>query len=64
MRCKLLTAAFVAATFTIAGEVANAPPAQARAIEVSASSELRINNRREEVRGRSRWLSVSPIGDG
>jgi cell wall-associated NlpC family hydrolase len=42
MRCKLLMVAFVAATFTVAGQVATAPPAQARAIEVSASTELRI----------------------
>ena len=42
MRCKLLMVAVVAATFTVAGLVANAPPAQARAIEVSASTELRI----------------------
>jgi cell wall-associated NlpC family hydrolase len=42
MRCKLLMVAVVAATFTVAGQVATAPPAQARAIEVSASTELRI----------------------
>jgi cell wall-associated NlpC family hydrolase len=42
MRCKLLMAAFVAAVFTVAGHVATAPPAEAKAIEVSASREHKI----------------------
>jgi cell wall-associated NlpC family hydrolase len=42
MRCKLLMVAVVAATFTVAGLVATGPPAQAKAIEVSASREHRI----------------------
>jgi hypothetical protein len=46
MRCKLLMVAVVVATFTVAGQVANAPPAQARAIEVSASTEHRMRYRR------------------
>jgi hypothetical protein len=42
MRRKLLMAAVVAAALTVAGQVAAAPPAQAKAIEVSASTEHRI----------------------
>ena len=42
MRCKLLMAAVLAAALTVAGQVAAAPPAEAKAIEVSASAEHRI----------------------
>jgi cell wall-associated NlpC family hydrolase len=42
MRRKLLMVAFVATAFTIASQVTAAPPAQAKAIEVSASAEHRI----------------------
>jgi cell wall-associated NlpC family hydrolase len=42
MRWKLLMVAVVAAALTAAGLVAAAPPAQAKAIEVSASAEHRI----------------------
>jgi cell wall-associated NlpC family hydrolase len=42
MRCKLLMVAVLAAAFAVAGQVATAPPAQARAIEVSASREHQI----------------------
>jgi cell wall-associated NlpC family hydrolase len=42
MRCKLLMVALVAATFTIASQVAAAPPAAAAAINVSDAAEHRI----------------------
>jgi cell wall-associated NlpC family hydrolase len=42
MRCKLLMAAVLAAAITVAGQVAAAPPAEAKAIEVSRSAEHRI----------------------
>jgi len=42
MRCKLLMVALVAATFTVASQVAAAPPAAAAAINVSDAAEHRI----------------------
>jgi cell wall-associated NlpC family hydrolase len=42
MRCKLLMVALVAATFTVASQVAAAPPAAATAINVSDATEHRI----------------------
>ena len=42
MRCKLLVVAVLAAALTVAGQVAGAPPAQAKAIDVSAAAEYRI----------------------
>jgi cell wall-associated NlpC family hydrolase len=42
MRCKLLMVAVLAATFTVAGQVATAPPAAAAAINVSDAAEHRI----------------------
>jgi cell wall-associated NlpC family hydrolase len=42
MRCKSLMVAVVATALTVASQIAAAPPAQAKAIEVSASAEHRI----------------------
>jgi cell wall-associated NlpC family hydrolase len=42
MRCKLLMVAVVAASITVAGLVATGPPAQAKAIRVSASREHKL----------------------
>jgi cell wall-associated NlpC family hydrolase len=52
MRWKLLMVAVLAAAFTVAGQVATAPPAAAAAINVSAASEHRIRkavNRYAEI---------------
>jgi cell wall-associated NlpC family hydrolase len=42
MRCKLLMVAFVAAAFTVASQVATAPPVAAAAINVSDAAQHRI----------------------
>jgi cell wall-associated NlpC family hydrolase len=42
MRCRLLMVAVVAAAFTVASQVATAPPAAAAAINVSDAAERRI----------------------
>lgn len=52
MRCKLLMVAVVAAAFTVAGQVATAPPAAAAAINVSDAAQQRIRkavNRYAEI---------------
>ena len=52
MRCKLLMAPSLAATVTVAGQVATAPPAAAAAINVSDAAQHRIRkavNRYAEI---------------
>jgi cell wall-associated NlpC family hydrolase len=52
MRCKLLMAVVMAATLTVAGQVATAPPAAAAAINVSDAAQHRIRkavNRYAEI---------------